>query len=112
MEFKVFLLVILLLFQAFAEASSITGVANSLEITNEGSQTVALNNEHIHLHKINCNHECSRRCSKASKRKRCKRACKSCCHTCHCVPPGTYGHKEVCPCYARLKTHGDKPKCP
>ncbi|KAK7393051.1 hypothetical protein VNO78_21502 [Psophocarpus tetragonolobus] len=113
MEFKIFILVILLLLQAFAEVSSITaGVANSLESAYEGSQTLTLKNKHIQLHKINCNHECSRRCSKASKRKRCKRACKSCCHKCHCVPPGTYGHKEVCPCYARLKTHGNKPKCP
>ncbi|KAF3777327.1 Snakin-2 protein [Nymphaea thermarum] len=28
---------------------------------------------------------------------------------CNCVPPGTYGHKNVCPCYASLKTHGDQP---
>ncbi|ESW17483.1 hypothetical protein PHAVU_007G243400 [Phaseolus vulgaris] len=113
MEFRLFILAILLLLQAFAEASSIsTGVASFLENTHGGTKNVALNNKDIQQHKINCKYECSRRCSKALKRKRCKRACKSCCHRCHCVPPGTYGHKDLCPCYARLKTHGNKPKCP
>ncbi|XP_027367482.1 peamaclein-like [Abrus precatorius] len=110
--FRVFLFAILLLLQAYAEAASTSRVANSLANTYEGSQQAVAMNEHVQLHKINCNHECSRRCKKAFKKKRCKRACKSCCNTCHCVPPGTYGHKEVCPCYATLKTHGNKPKCP
>ncbi|XP_020224758.1 peamaclein [Cajanus cajan] len=109
--FRVFLLILLLL-QVFAKVSpEATNSLGTYEGT-KGSQIVALNKEHVQLHKINCNHECSRRCSKASKRKRCKRACKSCCHRCHCVPPGTFGHKDLCPCYARLKTHGNKPKCP
>lgn len=59
-----------------------------------------------------CSSACSRRCKEASRKKRCTRACKSCCMRCHCVPPGTYGHKNACPCYARLKTHGNKLKCP
>ncbi|XP_047149638.1 cypmaclein-like [Vigna umbellata] len=113
MDFRLFILALLLLLQAFAEASSnSTGVASFLENTNGGSKKVDLKNQDFQLHKINCKYECSRRCSKASKRKRCKRACKSCCHRCHCVPPGTYGNKDLCPCYARLKTHGNKPKCP
>lgn len=59
-----------------------------------------------------CNYACARRCSKSSRKNVCHRACKSCCTTCHCVPPGTYGNKGLCPCYAKLKTHGNKPKCP
>ncbi|CAL9055480.1 unnamed protein product [Musa banksii] len=61
---------------------------------------------------INCEAKCSHRCSKASRHKMCMRACIDCCHKCHCVPPGTYGHKEECPCYAHMKTRHGKPKCP
>ncbi|RWV85946.1 hypothetical protein GW17_00052211 [Ensete ventricosum] len=56
--------------------------------------------------------KCSHRCSKASRHKMCMRACIACCHKCHCVPRGTHGHKEECPCYAHMKTHHGKPKCP
>ncbi|XP_062098482.1 cypmaclein [Humulus lupulus] len=111
--FLVFILATLLLTQALAEASSINiNAGNSLSRTvDEGSSTVvAIHKKHIP--KINCNLACSKRCKKASKKKRCKRACKACCVRCHCVPPGTYGHKDVCPCYARLRTHGNKLKCP
>ncbi|KAK1259547.1 Gibberellin-regulated protein 12 [Acorus gramineus] len=31
---------------------------------------------------------------------------------CHCVPSGTYGHKEECPCYNNMKTKEGKPKYP
>ncbi|WVY95149.1 hypothetical protein V8G54_034237 [Vigna mungo] len=106
--------------KAFAEASSnSTGVTSFLENVsypefsafmhgivdviipkNGESKNVDLKKKDFQLQKINCKYECSRRCSKASKRKRCKRACKSCCHRCHCVPPGTYGNKDLCPCYS------------
>ncbi|XP_012853508.1 PREDICTED: gibberellin-regulated protein 11-like isoform X2 [Erythranthe guttata] len=59
-----------------------------------------------------CSYACSRRCSKSSRKNLCHRACKSCCARCHCVPPGTYGNKDLCPCYAKLTTHGNRPKCP
>ncbi|KAK9162148.1 hypothetical protein Syun_003050 [Stephania yunnanensis] len=62
--------------------------------------------------KINCEFACARRCREASRVKVCARACGSCCARCQCVPPGTYGNKAACPCYATLKTHGSKPKCP
>ncbi|KAK8951299.1 Gibberellin-regulated protein 1 [Platanthera zijinensis] len=52
------------------------------------------------------------RCRKASRKNVCTRACGTCCFRCHCVPPGTYGNKNACPCYAGLRTHGRKPKCP
>ncbi|CAH8356437.1 unnamed protein product [Eruca vesicaria subsp. sativa] len=31
---------------------------------------------------------------------------------CLCVPPGTYGNKQVCPCYNNWKTQLGGPKCP
>ncbi|XP_048332141.1 gibberellin-regulated protein 9-like [Ziziphus jujuba] len=109
--FSIFIMAILLL-QAFVEASSsLSDAANSPTKMDQGNAVVALNKK-PHLPKINCNQACSKRCKKASKKKRCKRACKACCIRCHCVPPGTYGHKSVCPCYARLRTHGNKLKCP
>ncbi|MQM22130.1 hypothetical protein Taro_055178, partial [Colocasia esculenta] len=51
-------------------------------------------------------------CSKASRHKMCIRACNTCCQRCHCVPPGTSGNEDVCPCYANMKTHGGRHKCP
>ncbi|KAI9200525.1 hypothetical protein LWI28_009415 [Acer negundo] len=62
--------------------------------------------------KIDCRSKCKYRCSKASRQKICKRACNTCCERCNCVPPGTFGNKEVCPCYANMTTHGGKLKCP
>ncbi|KAE8100270.1 hypothetical protein FH972_018185 [Carpinus fangiana] len=102
----------ILLLQALAEASSINRAANALATVtvDEGSNVVALDSKHHPPMKINCSSACSRRCKKASRKKRCTRACKSCCMRCHCVPPGTYGHTNACPCYARLKTHGNKLK--
>ncbi|KAF3445392.1 hypothetical protein FNV43_RR10568 [Rhamnella rubrinervis] len=111
--FLIFLMAILLL-QAFVEASSIsfsTDAANSPTRMDEGNSVVALDKK-PHLPKINCNKACSNRCKKASRKKICKRACKTCCMRCHCVPPGTYGHTNACPCYARLRTHGNRLKCP
>ncbi|KAK6938523.1 Gibberellin regulated protein [Dillenia turbinata] len=118
-------IVVILLIQAFAEA---TLPANSEEdplSDAEGEDEGALPKKHhpnLHPHphhhhhpitkKINCNYACSHRCKKASRKKVCLRACKTCCKKCHCVPPGTYGNKHACPCYASLKTHGNKPKCP
>ncbi|KAK9273293.1 hypothetical protein L1049_018100 [Liquidambar formosana] len=37
---------------------------------------------------------------------------KKCCAKCLCVPPGTYGNKQVCPCYNNWKTKRGGPKCP
>ncbi|XP_057972997.1 gibberellin-regulated protein 3-like [Malania oleifera] len=58
-----------------------------------------------------CGVKCKGRCKNA-RQNTCNRACNTCCHRCHCVPPGTFGHKETCPCYANMKTHGGRPKCP
>ncbi|CAB4290004.1 unnamed protein product [Prunus armeniaca] len=35
-----------------------------------------------------------------------------CCAKCLCVPPGTYGNKQFCPCYNNWKTKRGGPKCP
>ncbi|KAM3305862.1 gibberellin-regulated protein 9 isoform X2 [Capsicum chacoense] len=79
-----------------------------IEADNEG----ALHKQIHPTKRIHCGYACARRCKKSSRKKVCTRACKTCCARCKCVPPGTYGNKEACPCYARLKTHGNRPKCP
>ncbi|MQL68751.1 hypothetical protein Taro_001052 [Colocasia esculenta] len=61
---------------------------------------------------IDCGSACADRCRLSSRPNLCQRACGTCCYRCNCVPPGTYGNKEVCPCYANMKTHGGRPKCP
>ncbi|XP_062181255.1 cypmaclein-like [Phragmites australis] len=55
---------------------------------------------------------CSYRCSKSGRPKMCLRACNTCCQRCGCVPPGTSGNENVCPCYANMITKNGKHKCP
>ncbi|XP_021859575.1 gibberellin-regulated protein 6 [Spinacia oleracea] len=59
-----------------------------------------------------CQGRCTQRCSKARKTHECMFFCLKCCATCLCVPPGTYGNKEVCPCYNNWKTKRGTSKCP
>ncbi|KAL9450261.1 hypothetical protein AB3S75_012071 [Citrus x aurantiifolia] len=59
-----------------------------------------------------CDSKCAVRCSKAGREDRCLKYCGICCDKCHCVPSGTYGHKDECPCYRDLKNSKGKPKCP
>ncbi|ERN13536.1 hypothetical protein AMTR_s00041p00230770 [Amborella trichopoda] len=61
---------------------------------------------------IDCGKACSGRCRLSSRPHLCKRACGTCCARCSCVPPGTSGNGEKCPCYYNMKTHGNRPKCP
>ncbi|KAH7685396.1 Gibberellin regulated protein [Dioscorea alata] len=61
---------------------------------------------------IDCIGKCQYRCSKASRHNMCINACMVCCERCNCVPPGTSGNRDVCPCYAKMKTHGGRLKCP
>nr|WDS62662.1 gibberellin-regulated protein [Piper nigrum] len=98
------LILFFLLAQVIAEASS-TGEVQ------EGDVKASVLDQSQPAH-INCGLACSRRCSKASRKKICFRTCTGCCKVCNCVPPGTYGNKEVCPCYATLKTTSGKLKCP
>lgn len=102
---------ILLLLQHNANAAPTNFDMDSLTNMDEGSTEAALYRRYI-PRKINCNYACAIRCSKARRKNVCGRACKTCCRRCHCVPPGTYGNKSACPCYASLRTHGNKPKCP
>ncbi|CAL1355601.1 unnamed protein product [Linum trigynum] len=62
--------------------------------------------------KMDCGRACKARCRLASRHKMCIRACGTCCSRCNCVPPGTSGNRDVCPCYARMTTHGGRLKCP
>ncbi|KAM0940943.1 putative gibberellin regulated protein [Dioscorea sansibarensis] len=64
------------------------------------------------LQHVKCSNKCDYRCSKAHHRKACLLYCNICCQKCLCVPSGTYGHKDECPCYNNWKTKGGKPKCP
>nr|KYP74860.1 Snakin-2 [Cajanus cajan] len=64
------------------------------------------------LQQIDCKGACGARCRLSSRPRLCQRACGTCCRRCNCVPPGTAGNQEVCPCYASLTTHGGKRKCP
>ncbi|XVE94562.1 hypothetical protein REPUB_Repub02eG0019700 [Reevesia pubescens] len=62
--------------------------------------------------KIDCGGACAARCRLSSRQHLCKRACGTYCARCNCVPPGTAGNQEMCPCYASLTTHGGRRKCP
>ncbi|KAL8217413.1 hypothetical protein R6Q57_020786 [Mikania cordata] len=59
-----------------------------------------------------CDTKCAIRCSKASLKDRCLKYCGICCEKCHCVPSGTYGHKDECPCYRDMKNSKGGSKCP
>ncbi|CAL1391026.1 unnamed protein product [Linum trigynum] len=59
-----------------------------------------------------CGGRCSARCSATSYKKPCMFYCQKCCAKCLCVPPGTYGNKQSCPCYNNWKTKRGGPKCP
>ncbi|OAY76466.1 Gibberellin-regulated protein 11 [Ananas comosus] len=61
---------------------------------------------------MDCNSACSGRCQLSSRLNYCMRACKTCCARCSCVPPGTSGNYDQCPCYASLTTRSSKKKCP
>ncbi|RAL51872.1 hypothetical protein DM860_010590 [Cuscuta australis] len=64
------------------------------------------------LHPQECMGKCSERCSKTQYKKACMFFCQKCCAKCLCVPPGTYGNKQFCPCYNNWKTKRGGPKCP
>ncbi|KAL0900486.1 hypothetical protein Bca101_084447 [Brassica carinata] len=59
-----------------------------------------------------CRPRCGHRCSNTQYKKPCLFFCNKCCTKCLCVPPGTYGNKQVCPCYNNWKTKLGGPKCP
>ncbi|KAM3338899.1 peamaclein [Capsicum galapagoense] len=59
-----------------------------------------------------CDSKCNVRCSKASAHDRCLKYCGICCAECNCVPSGTFGNKDECPCYRDKKNSKGGPKCP
>ncbi|KAL9248343.1 hypothetical protein vseg_021675 [Gypsophila vaccaria] len=59
-----------------------------------------------------CGPRCTMRCSATQYKKACMSFCQKCCAKCLCVPPGTYGNKQLCPCYNSWKTKRGGPKCP
>ncbi|XP_073036685.1 uncharacterized protein [Primulina eburnea] len=62
---------------------------------------------------IHCDELCKTRCSLNSRPNLCTRACGTCCARCNCVPPGTFGNREMCgTCYTDMITHHNKTKCP
>eukprot|EP00261_Vitis_vinifera_P016850 XP_010646211.1 PREDICTED: gibberellin-regulated protein 12 [Vitis vinifera] len=64
------------------------------------------------LTKAECPKACNYRCSDTQYLNACLEFCNLCCQKCLCVPSGTYGHKEECPCYNNWKTKEGGPKCP
>ncbi|KAL7115189.1 hypothetical protein ACP275_04G170100 [Erythranthe tilingii] len=62
---------------------------------------------------VDCDGQCKKRCSLHSRQNVCLRACGTCCVRCKCVPPGTFGNREICgKCYTDMTTHGNRTKCP
>ncbi|KAK7842646.1 protein rsi-1 [Quercus suber] len=61
---------------------------------------------------MDCKPKCTYRCSATSHKKPCMFFCLKCCVKCHCVPPGTSGNRQVCPCYNNWKTKEGGHKCP
>ncbi|KAF9619602.1 hypothetical protein IFM89_007923 [Coptis chinensis] len=59
-----------------------------------------------------CDSKCKERCAKAGVMDRCLKYCGVCCQECKCVPSGTYGHKDECPCYRDKKNSKGNSKCP
>ncbi|CAA7032154.1 unnamed protein product [Microthlaspi erraticum] len=59
-----------------------------------------------------CGGKCNGRCSKAGRQDRCLEYCNICCQKCDCVPSGTYGNKDECPCYRDMRNSKGTPKCP
>ncbi|XP_008800752.1 protein RSI-1-like [Phoenix dactylifera] len=67
---------------------------------------------HAGLKPSDCQPRCEFRCSATSHKKPCMFFCLKCCAQCLCVPPGTYGNKQACPCYNNWKTKEGGSKCP
>ncbi|CAL0300647.1 unnamed protein product [Lupinus luteus] len=58
-----------------------------------------------------CGGKCDYRCSESSD-KDCKTNCIFCCGKCNCVPSGTSGNRQECPCYDKWPNYLGDPLCP
>ncbi|KAJ3671906.1 hypothetical protein LUZ60_007985 [Juncus effusus] len=93
---------LLLIASAFvAETVEGTSTLNFRPMGGEGS-----------VKKEDCPAACEYRCSATSHKKPCMFFCQMCCEKCLCLPSGTSGNKEECPCYNNWKTKEGSPKCP
>ncbi|KAJ0083386.1 hypothetical protein Patl1_29475 [Pistacia atlantica] len=110
------LLSILLLCVAFMlvllaenRATTVEGVSSELKAqSNHGMYGTTPGS----LHPQECAPKCTYRCSATAYKKPCMFFCQKCCAKCLCVPSGTYGNKQTCPCYNNWKTKRGGPKCP
>uniref|UniRef100_A0A7C9DDU2 Gibberellin regulated protein n=1 Tax=Opuntia streptacantha TaxID=393608 RepID=A0A7C9DDU2_OPUST len=59
-----------------------------------------------------CSKNCGQRCAMKGPGSRCEKYCLMCCAKCNCVPAGTYGNLDQCPCYRDWKSPNGRPKCP
>ncbi|KVI12284.1 Gibberellin regulated protein [Cynara cardunculus var. scolymus] len=57
-----------------------------------------------------CPSACGVRCSATHHPGECMDVCIDCCGKCLCVPSGTLGNKDECPCYRDMKTKKGLPK--
>ncbi|KAJ7535900.1 hypothetical protein O6H91_12G050300 [Diphasiastrum complanatum] len=104
------LLVVLLLVElAVFPTQSFVAALSEIRVEHQASDGLAVGRN---LRVSNCPSACNVRCSQASKHKPCMKYCQLCCNKCLCVPPGYYGNKQYCPCYANLKNARGGPKCP
>ncbi|XP_023633058.1 gibberellin-regulated protein 8 isoform X1 [Capsella rubella] len=60
-----------------------------------------------------CGGKCNVRCAKADRTHgECLKDCNICCEKCNCVPSGTFGNKDECPCYRDMTNSKGGSKCP
>ncbi|KAL3514768.1 hypothetical protein ACH5RR_027485 [Cinchona calisaya] len=102
---------------AFPKAMTIAALLTLLLLLYTAQATEMIDNNKVgrsllQNNDIDCGSACDARCAETKRVKICKRACGTCCDRCHCVPPGTSGNEDTCPCYANMTTHGGKHKCP
>ncbi|XP_039131982.1 gibberellin-regulated protein 12-like [Dioscorea cayenensis subsp. rotundata] len=103
------LLLFLLSFLAFISSAYTKDVAEEVGMS---FAVQKYKHKHSGFSQAECPGACKFRCSKTQYKKPCLFFCQKCCFKCKCVPPGTYAHKEVCPCYNNWKTKSGGPKCP
>ncbi|XP_031495493.1 gibberellin-regulated protein 5-like [Nymphaea colorata] len=112
MEKPVCCLFFLALFFALLAGSSTMAESQQGRVTTSTTAKPWHRHRHSGFAASECPDACSFRCSKTAFHKPCMFYCQECCYKCRCVPPGTYAHKEVCPCYNSWKTKRGGPKCP
>ncbi|KAK9128889.1 hypothetical protein Syun_017686 [Stephania yunnanensis] len=105
----VMLCVVALLALLFENQAAVTDVPAAQPVPGYGAMNGITQGS---LRPQDCGSRCTYRCSNTAYKKPCMFFCQKCCTKCLCVPPGTYGNKQVCPCYNDWKTKRGGPKCP